>query len=89
MTRIATLALALLLVPALSGCMSTFKGVLTNRVVVNVAQDGCATNSRWFGIAIGADVDERDCQAILQALKLRAAMEALAADAASQRSQGN
>jgi hypothetical protein len=79
MTRLIAVLLALVLGPSLAGCSASLQGLLTNRVVINVAQDGCATNSRWFGLSIGADVDERDCRVIVDALRLRTAMEALAA----------
>ncbi|MEN9626815.1 MAG: hypothetical protein RJA10_41 [Pseudomonadota bacterium] len=83
--RVPALLLALVLAPALTGCLETFglKGALTNRVMMSAAQDECTTNSRWVGIDIGAKVDQRDCDAILRALKLQAAMEALAASAAA------
>lgn len=77
--RLLVVAAAVLLALALQGCTETFKGVLSNRVMVSVSQDSCATNSRWFGIALGADVDERDCKTIVDALRLRTAMEALSA----------
>lgn len=77
--RLLAVVMAMLLLPALQGCTETFKGLLTNRVMVTVSQDACATNSRWFGIAIGADVDERDCRTIIDALRLRTEMEALSA----------
>jgi hypothetical protein len=84
-TRWPLLALALLLAPLLTGCLETFglKGALTNRVMTSVAKDECTTNSRWVGIDIGAKVDQRDCDAILRALKFQAAMEALSASAAA------
>lgn len=77
MPRLFAYLLALLLVPLLSGCMETFKGGMTNRVVITVAQDSCATNSRWFGLAIGSDVDQRDCDVILMGMRLSATLEAV------------
>lgn len=84
-----SIVLALLLAPLLGGCLESFNGLMTNRVMLSVAQDECTTNSRWGLVDIGAKVDQRDCDAILQALKLRAAMEAqAAASAARQPAQG-
>jgi hypothetical protein len=87
MHRLLTFALALLLMPALQGCMATSNGLLTNRVMLSVSHDSCATNSRWGVLAIGSDIAEQDCKTIIDGVRLRLAMEALAAAQAAQDGQ--
>lgn len=55
----------------LSGCALTDR-LLTNRVAVTLSMDECRVDSRWFGPGISTAVDERDCEVILQAARLRA-----------------
>ncbi|MEY2688197.1 MAG: hypothetical protein RL375_2395 [Pseudomonadota bacterium] len=82
LSRLLCLVLALLLAPLMSGCMETFKGAFTNRVACTVAMDECLSASRWGPIAITGDVDARDTAVLIEALRIRIAMEALRAAAA-------
>lgn len=76
--RLRLLLLCALLLPLLGllgGCGSNpLKGTFTNRVVVTVAEDECMAASRWGPVALTGDVDARDCQVLVQALRLRALM---------------
>lgn len=80
MTLMTLLRLALLwtllpLLGLLGGCSSNpLKGTFTNRVVVTVAEDECLAASRWGPVALTGDIDARDCQVLVQALRLRAQM---------------
>lgn len=80
MTLPATLRLLLcaLLLPVLGllgGCgTNPLKGSFTNRLVVTVAEDECMAASRWGPVALTGDVDARDCQVLVQAMRLRALM---------------
>lgn len=80
---LATIAL-LGLLPALQGCITLPKGMLTNRVTVTLALDECQSSSRWAGLSLASDVDERDCTAILRAIKLSMALGEMAAAAAQE-----
>lgn len=64
-------AMILLVAAALSGCAVTDK-LLTNRVDVTLALDECRVDSRWLGPGISTAVDQRDCEVILNAVRLRA-----------------
>lgn len=69
---IAARSLLVLSVSALlSGCALTDR-LLTNRVGVTLSMDECRVDSRWFGPGFSIAVDERDCEVILQAARLRA-----------------
>lgn len=69
------LILALILAAALRGRALTDK--LTNRVEVTLALDECRVDSRWLGPGITSAIDQRDCDAILAALRLRIYMQIL------------
>lgn len=70
------LILALIAAAALSGCALTDK-LLTNRVAVTLAGDECRVDSRWFGPGISTPIDQRDCEAILAAARLRIYLQML------------
>lgn len=67
-----TLCLALLL----GGCALTDK-LLTNRVVVTIALDECRLDSQWTRPGITTPINEKDCEALLAALRLRALQQAI------------
>lgn len=70
------LILALFVAAALSGCALTDKP-LTNRVAVTLAGDECRVDSRWMAFGISTPVNDKDCEAILAALRLRALQQAI------------
>jgi len=69
------LILALIAATILSGCALTDK--LTNRVEVTLALDECRVDSRWLGPGITSAIDQRDCDSILAALRLRIYLQVL------------
>ena len=70
------LILALILAAALSGCALSDK-LLTNRVAVTLAGDECRVDSRWMTFGISTPVNDKDCEAILAALRLRALQQSI------------
>lgn len=79
MTRVLIACFALL---ALGGC--AFDGQLTNRISVTLAMDECRIDSRWTMPGISVPIDEKDCEAIRQALRLRLWQDVMQAQAAAQ-----
>lgn len=84
--RLALLVLALLAAPLLQGC-STLQQAFTNRAVCTVAMDECMTASRWGPVAITGDLDRRDTEVLIEALRIRIAMQAMRAAAEARAAQ--
>jgi hypothetical protein len=55
-----TLALSLLSIPLLSGCLATFDGKLENRLACTVAGDKLMVISEYGPIGISATISEKD-----------------------------
>ncbi len=72
--RAALLALPFALL--LSGC-ANLQNLLSNRVTVPLALDECRVDSRWAGFGISTEIDPRDCEVILEAMRLRALQQAV------------
>lgn len=69
-TLLTLLMLPLLL--ALGGCLAIPKkgGPFTNHLTVTVDMQSCLTASRWGPMALTGDLNESECEAILQGLQL-------------------
>jgi hypothetical protein len=72
----------LILIPllaALSGCITMPKtgGIMTNHIVTTIDGQRCMTASRWWLVAITGDLNESECQALLEGQRLRAIVREL------------
>lgn len=69
------IAILLISVP-LAGCVTLPKGMLANRISTTLGQDECRVDSRWGLFGVSTPIDERDCQAIIEAQRLRLLIDA-------------
>lgn len=62
------------LLALMSGCISLPKtgGIMTNHVVTTIDGQRCMTASRWWLVAVTGDLNESECQALLEGQRLRA-----------------
>lgn len=74
--RILSIILALTLTGLLTGCISMPKngGPLTNHIVTTIDDSRCMTASRWWLFAVTNDLNESECQTLIEALRLRQAL---------------
>lgn len=83
--RIANVAALLGAALLLSGCISMPKngGPLTNHIVTTIDDSRCMTASRWWLFAVTNDLNESECQTLIEALRLRQALRLMGSTQAS------